>query len=381
MKNIFDVIIVGAGLAGITAALEIFKRNSNLKIAIIERNKIGGQCISIKSNNNFFDIGGHFFHNLDKIPIEYQDFSKQCLPFKKNTYTIDIENKLYHGMIQNFFNIEKNKKQNFSTLEKYFITTFSKELYNIFLGPYNQKINVSKLKDCQPIQITKDRTPMKGNKSYNSYFVYPKKGGCEAFIKFLWAKIKNNIYFFNDEVIKFDLQKKSVKLKSGDIIKFTKALFNSSSIVDFLGLNKFSPTVYVYNGFGKTRKDFNYLTTDPNWTYIANPKTSVFRLGNYQICGAKKKYNRIPFYLESCKPLEKDDLLFFFENYEIKSSFIVKNAYPVLTKGYQKKIEKQILQSEKNNLFWIGRYGKDKWFSMSETILDTIKTVEKLKWI
>ena len=379
-QNISDVIIIGAGLAGITAALEILTKNPNTKITIIEKTTIGGMCRSIKTDDTFFDIGGHFFHNLDKLPDVYKAFADFCLPFNKNTYTIDTEGKLYHGMIQNFFQPRPKDIQDISNLENYFISTFGEELYKVFLKSYNQKLNISLLKDCEPSSLTKARTPEKGKQSYNAFFVYPKNGGCESFIKFLWDKIKERVSIIYDEAVNFNLENKTVSLKSDKMLKYKKYLFNSSSIVSYMGLDEFSPTVYVYNGFGKVRKEFLHLEQDPNWTYIANPKTPIFRLGNYQICGARSRGKEIPFYLESCRKLEEKDLEMFFEQEEITSEFVVKNAYPVLTKGIQNKIAEFIKNSKQKGLFWVGRYGKDKWLSMAETIIDTKKVVEEITW-
>lgn len=378
-KN-FDVVIVGAGLAGITVAIEILKKHPELKIIFIEKNQIGGMCRTVHSQGIAFDIGGHFFHNLDKLPALYSKFSNHCNTFNKNTYTIDVHDKLYHGMIQEFFPPKPAEKHDFSNLENYYISAFGKELYNIFLKAYNQKLNISSLKDCEPSLLTKARTPLKGQQSYNASFVYPKKGGCEAFINFLWNKIKSKVTIVYDEVVKFDEMAHCVFLKSSHVLKYKKFLFNSSSVIHHLGWEHLSSTVYVYNGVGKVTPSFEHLSQDPNWTYIANEKTPVFRLGNYQICGAKARGNCIPFYLESSSPLQKQDLQQFFTEYELSVCFVVRNAYPTLTKGIQTQVAHYIEKSTSNNLFWIGRYGKDQWFSMAETILDTKKLVENISW-
>ena len=51
MNNFFDLIIVGAGPAGLTAAL--YAKRGNLKTLIIEKNAPGGQLLTISKLNNY----------------------------------------------------------------------------------------------------------------------------------------------------------------------------------------------------------------------------------------------------------------------------------------------------------------------------------------
>lgn len=372
----YDAIIIGAGLAGLTAASELAAAYPEWKICLIEKERIGGQCFSTKHNGNFFDIGGHFFHNFDKLPAKYAAFLEKCVPFAKNTYAVDIRNRVYHGMIQNFFPLPARQQPDDSSLEKHYISRFGQELYDLFLGPYNQKLNVSPLKDCVPVSLINNRTPKKNTQSYNSHFVYPKTGGCNALIDYLWNDVKDKVTLFFDECADFDSSAKTVLLKSGTRLIYTKCLFTSTSVAAHLGMDAVSPCVFVYNGYGKTKPQFDYLSKDPNWTYLADPHIPVFRLGNYQICSAQPYREHIPFYLEANRPLESKDLNNFFESYQLVSVFQVKNAYPVLTKGYQDKIRLYIEKCKEKNIFWIGRYGQDKWLSMAETISDTLATLQ-----
>lgn len=54
-KNIFDIIIVGAGPAGIFASYEIIKKNPKLKIALVDK---GNRIEKRKSNEIMFGFGG-----------------------------------------------------------------------------------------------------------------------------------------------------------------------------------------------------------------------------------------------------------------------------------------------------------------------------------
>ena len=59
MKN---VIIIGAGPAGLTAGYELLKKNKGYKVTILEESSdIGGISRTVKYNGNRMDIGGHRF--------------------------------------------------------------------------------------------------------------------------------------------------------------------------------------------------------------------------------------------------------------------------------------------------------------------------------
>ena len=59
MKN---VVIIGAGPAGLSCAYEILKNNKNIKVTIFEEEKmVGGISKTVNYKGNRIDIGGHRF--------------------------------------------------------------------------------------------------------------------------------------------------------------------------------------------------------------------------------------------------------------------------------------------------------------------------------
>ena len=75
-----DIIILGAGPAGITAAYELSKNNEKYNITILEKsNDAGGISRTVKYNNNRMDIGGHRFFSKDKDII---NFWKEIMPLQ-----------------------------------------------------------------------------------------------------------------------------------------------------------------------------------------------------------------------------------------------------------------------------------------------------------
>ena len=75
-----DIIILGSGPAGITAAYELSKNNEKYNITILEKsNDAGGISRTVKYNNNRMDIGGHRFFSKDK---DIMNFWKEIMPLQ-----------------------------------------------------------------------------------------------------------------------------------------------------------------------------------------------------------------------------------------------------------------------------------------------------------
>ncbi len=62
-----EVVIIGAGPAGLTAAYELLKANEGYQVTILEESSsIGGISRTVKYNNKRMDIGGHRFFSKDE---------------------------------------------------------------------------------------------------------------------------------------------------------------------------------------------------------------------------------------------------------------------------------------------------------------------------
>jgi protoporphyrinogen oxidase len=74
-------VIVGAGPAGLTAALEFCRKSSIRPIVLEASNRIGGISCTICHNGNRIDIGGHrFFSKSDRV----MDWWTEIMPVAKN---------------------------------------------------------------------------------------------------------------------------------------------------------------------------------------------------------------------------------------------------------------------------------------------------------
>lgn len=75
-----DVIIIGAGPAGITAAYELSKEKERYNIIVLEEsNDMGGISRTVQYKNNRMDIGGHRFFSKDSTIM---NFWKEIMPLQ-----------------------------------------------------------------------------------------------------------------------------------------------------------------------------------------------------------------------------------------------------------------------------------------------------------
>tara|TARA_B110000908_G_C10267317_1_gene465631 strand:- start:3176 stop:4576 length:1401 start_codon:yes stop_codon:yes gene_type:complete len=81
-ENIFDIVIIGAGVAGMTAAQELIKKGKNV-IIVEARNRIGGRVNPINFKGDHIDLGAQFIHGKSKLnPI------MKLINCKKENYTL-----------------------------------------------------------------------------------------------------------------------------------------------------------------------------------------------------------------------------------------------------------------------------------------------------
>ena len=80
MRKLKNVIIIGAGPAGLTAGYELLKESKDYKVVILEETEaIGGISKTVYYNGNRMDIGGHRFFSKDK---RVNDFWEEIMPLQ-----------------------------------------------------------------------------------------------------------------------------------------------------------------------------------------------------------------------------------------------------------------------------------------------------------
>ncbi|CAI4223597.1 unnamed protein product [Auanema sp. JU1783] len=75
----YDVVIAGAGLAGLTAARELQKRSPELRVLVIEaKDRVGGRTLGVemkgsRNRKESFDLGGQWVGNTQKCILDLMD--------------------------------------------------------------------------------------------------------------------------------------------------------------------------------------------------------------------------------------------------------------------------------------------------------------------
>jgi len=184
-----NVIVIGAGPAGLSAAYKLLKESNDYNVIVLEASKdIGGISKTVKYKGNRMDIGGHRFFSKDKRVLDFWNEimptqSKPAFDYKKMKRQVAVDkngvdpskednvmlirnrisriyylNKFFDYPISLKFETFKNLgfvrtiKSGFSylwsmifkkkedSLENFYINRFGKVLYSIFFEKYTEKL-------------------------------------------------------------------------------------------------------------------------------------------------------------------------------------------------------------------------------------------------
>lgn len=170
MKHQKTIIIIGAGPAGLTAALEILEKTDMIPIILEASDKIGGISRTEVYKGNRIDIGGHrFFSKSDRVmswwknilPIENRKkssnpkamlirtrlsriyFLRKFFDYpitlsKKTIFNLGFWRILKMGISYFWIRIFPIRKE--KTLEDFFQNRFGGELYRTFFRDYTEKV-------------------------------------------------------------------------------------------------------------------------------------------------------------------------------------------------------------------------------------------------
>jgi len=95
-------IIIGAGPAGLTAALELLRRTDIRPIVLEKSDYMGGISRTVNYKGNRMDIGGHRFFSksdrvmnwwLDVMPAEATDDPTQTIAYQNKTRDISTKSR------------------------------------------------------------------------------------------------------------------------------------------------------------------------------------------------------------------------------------------------------------------------------------------------
>ena len=101
LKDRYDVVVVGAGLGGMTAASLLAKRGVSV-LMIEQQNKPGGACTSFKREDHVFDVGAAMLYGFGEKgsgrsdrysgQVLYQHLRDEILIDKDQAYGVRLQN-------------------------------------------------------------------------------------------------------------------------------------------------------------------------------------------------------------------------------------------------------------------------------------------------
>lgn len=275
MKNSKNIIIIGAGPAGLTLAYEILRNSSEFTITLLEsENDVGGLSRTINHNGNLLDIGGHRFFTKDKrvqemfdrvFSVQDKEKSDDIFLKRKRLSRIFFKNNFFHyplrlsmmtvykfGFLETILVIfsylysKVFRTSGSQNLEDFFISRFGKRLYLKFFKDYTEKVWGEK---CSQINSEWGNQRVKGlslkemmwsilfnkNKSKHTSlieeFSYPKFGPGQ-----FWNKVKRDIESDGGKVFLEEKVCAIRKCSSGWKISTNKATYEGAYCISTMPL-------------------------------------------------------------------------------------------------------------------------------------------------
>ena len=152
------IVIIGAGPAGLTTAIELLRQKNHSEVIVIEADKgVGGLAKTISWGDNKFDIGGHRYFSTNTFVKEWwnsilpmQEVRRHSSIYFQQKYidypiklSCDTLNKLGSRMmlqiIWSYLN-SRVQQSSIESLEDFFISRFGEKLYRLFFHDYTKKV-------------------------------------------------------------------------------------------------------------------------------------------------------------------------------------------------------------------------------------------------
>lgn len=426
------IVILGAGLTGLSTA---FFLKENYQIFEKEE-RPGGLCRSRKIKDFTFDYDGHLLHFKDRAILHLvqklmgdnlvsirrnstiNSFGRQSqYPFQANLFGLpkDVIKECVRGFIDAQFNgkIKRHKEVNF---KQWILANFGSGIAKHFMLPYNNKfwtipadrlscewvegyIPLPTLQDVLNGTIAQSRKQF----GYNARFWYPRHGGIEKLIFALQRQINSKINTLH-QAVEIDLVKKTVSFQNGRKVSFNY-LISTLPLPELLKLipnlpvkiealrNKLKYTSVFCLNLGVAKED----VSNKHWIYFPEKKFAFFRVGfptNFSSSVAPS--GRSSLYVEVAysknKPPDKDKLMRRIlrdlykagilspkDTIEVSDPLDIKYGYIIYDRDYKESTEIIHGYLNQHQVFSIGRYGRWKYISMEDAILEGKETARLLE--
>ena len=415
------IIILGAGLSGLSTAYHL----QNGCCVYEQEDEIGGLTRTDVVDGFTFDYDGHLLHfrteyvkkliqkllpgalaahNRNSWVFSHNVLTKY--PFQANTYGLPsgVVEKCILGMADT---VSARKTAQELNLAQWMHQNFGEGITKHFMYPYNHKFWTLAPEELIPdwtqgyVPQVNLKTVLDGAFSlktkplgYNSEFWYPKSGGIDQIAKSMAKKVKN--IKTGHKMNAIDIKNRKIFFKNGETVKFTDLVLTTPlqalrKIIKgslprevkqaFSGLKHIS----IFNlNLGVRRENIS----DKHWIYFPEDKFCFFRVGfpsNFSKSAAPKGTSSL--YVEvsysDFKQIDKKKIVSLIEADLVNSGVLkpgdeiiarhvndIKYGYVIYDRHYKKNVKIINDYLKKNNIHTAGRFGKWKYMSMEDVILD-----------
>jgi len=422
-------LIIGAGPAGLTAALELLEKKDIHPIVVEQESFVGGISRTVEHNGNRMDIGGHrFFSKNDWVMNWWKSIygdmmlrprlSRILYMRKFFDYPVSLNANTIKGLglwrmakigmsylKSSLFQIKEEKN-----LQDFMLNRFGKELYLTFFKDYTEKVwgipceqisaewGAQRIKGLS-IAKTIKHALFKNTKetSLIDEFLYPKLGPGD-----LWQRAADKVLELGGE-IKFNTKIEKLNLKEYDYV------LSSMPVKDLINAMEDVPPNIKEIANGLVYRDFITIgvllskleigNIKDNWIYVQESDVKVGRLqifnnwSEYLVKDKSKIWLGMEYFAN-----EGDDLWSMSERVfskfaitelekigvakkeNVLDTVVVKvpKAYPAYFGTYNKFSELKAWLDGIDNLFLIGRNGMHKYNNMDHSMLSAKEAVNAI---
>ncbi|MCL1967353.1 MAG: NAD(P)/FAD-dependent oxidoreductase [Fibromonadales bacterium] len=422
-------LIIGAGPAGLTAALELLEKGGIHPIVVEQESFVGGISRTVEHNGNRMDIGGHRFFSKNNWVMDwwkniYGDMmlrprlSRILYMRKFFDYPVSLNANTIKGlgiwrMIKIgmsylkacLFQIKKEKN-----LQDFMLNRFGKELYLTFFKDYTEKVwgipceqisaewGAQRIKGLS-IAKTIKHALFKNTKetSLIDEFLYPKLGPGD-----LWQRVADKVLEMGGE-IKFNTKLERLNLKEYDYVLSSMPIKDLINAMEDVPQNiKEIANGLVYRDFitvGVLLDKLEIGNIKDNWIYVQESDVKVGRLqvfnnwSEYLVKDKSKIWLGMEYFANEGDALWNMSELVFskFAIDELEKIGIAKKenvldtvvvkvpkAYPAYFGTYSKFGELKAWLDGIDNLFLIGRNGMHKYNNMDHSMLSAKEAVNAI---